>query len=71
MSKSKKKKGVSDKVRLAKSRKNAFNKIAIEQRNPFEVKVNKQKHTILGRKQKHDKGLPGVSRSKSTKKVSV
>lgn len=38
--------------------------------NPFEVKVNKQKHVVLGKKMtKFDKGLPGVSRSKSMKKV--
>jgi nucleolar protein 14 len=39
--------------------------------NPFEVKVNRQKHDILGRKMsKFDKGMPGVSRSKATKRVS-
>lgn len=36
--------------------------------NPFEVKINKQKFNILGRKTKHDVGLPGVSRSKAIKK---
>uniref|UniRef100_A0A4W3JIF3 NOP14 nucleolar protein n=1 Tax=Callorhinchus milii TaxID=7868 RepID=A0A4W3JIF3_CALMI len=36
--------------------------------NPFELKINKQKFQILGRKTKHDRGLPGVSRSKSIKK---
>uniref|UniRef100_H2YBE2 Nucleolar protein 14 n=1 Tax=Ciona savignyi TaxID=51511 RepID=H2YBE2_CIOSA len=36
--------------------------------NPFEIKINKQKHTILGRKTKNDRGLPGVSRSKANKK---
>lgn len=36
--------------------------------NPFEVKINKQKFNILGRKTKHDVGLPGVSRSKALKK---
>lgn len=36
--------------------------------NPFEVKVNKQKFHILGRKTKHDVGLPGISRSKAVKK---
>uniref|UniRef100_A0A8C8S7Y4 NOP14 nucleolar protein n=1 Tax=Pelusios castaneus TaxID=367368 RepID=A0A8C8S7Y4_9SAUR len=36
--------------------------------NPFEVKVNKQKFQILGRRTKHDVGLPGVSRSKAVKK---
>ncbi|KAM3937753.1 nucleolar protein 14 [Leptodactylus fuscus] len=36
--------------------------------NPFEVKINKQKFTVLGRKTKHDVGLPGVSKSKALKK---
>ncbi|XP_056410979.1 nucleolar protein 14 [Hyla sarda] len=36
--------------------------------NPFEVKINKQKFTVLGRKTKHDVGLPGVSKSKAIKK---
>ncbi|KFW78478.1 Nucleolar protein 14, partial [Manacus vitellinus] len=36
--------------------------------NPFEVKVNRQKFDILGRKTKNDVGLPGVSRSKAIKK---
>ncbi|XP_049742593.1 nucleolar protein 14 isoform X1 [Elephas maximus indicus] len=36
--------------------------------NPFEVKVNKQKFQILGRKTRHDVGLPGVSRARAIKK---
>ncbi|XP_040275114.1 nucleolar protein 14 [Bufo bufo] len=36
--------------------------------NPFEVKINKQKFSVLGRKTKHDVGLPGVSKSKALKK---
>ncbi|CAI5783569.1 Uncharacterized protein PODLI_1B029128 [Podarcis lilfordi] len=36
--------------------------------NPFEVKVNRQKFHILGRKTRHDVGLPGVTRSKAHKK---
>ncbi|NXC29146.1 NOP14 protein, partial [Campylorhamphus procurvoides] len=36
--------------------------------NPFEVKVNRQKFDVLGRKTKNDVGLPGVSRSKAIKK---
>ncbi|XP_053107859.1 nucleolar protein 14 [Hemicordylus capensis] len=36
--------------------------------NPFEVKINKQKFHILGRKTKHDVGLPGVTRSKAHRK---
>ena len=38
--------------------------------NPFEIHTNKKKHDILGRKLKHDRGLPGISRSKAIKKVS-
>ena len=58
----KKKKQVSDKVRAKK--KEMEKKI-----NPFEVKINRQKHHVLGRKSKSDKGMPGVSRSKAIKKV--
>ncbi|KAJ3643381.1 hypothetical protein Zmor_026095 [Zophobas morio] len=36
--------------------------------NPFEVHINKQKMTVLGRKTKNDRGLPGVSRAKALKK---
>ena len=37
--------------------------------NPFEVRVNRKKHDILGQKSKSDRGLPGISRSKAVKKV--
>ena len=37
--------------------------------NPFEVKINRKKHDILGQKSKSDRGLPGVARSKGIKKV--
>lgn len=39
--------------------------------NPFEVRVNKKKYDILGRKMKHERGLPGVSRSKALHKVTL
>ncbi|KAM9295528.1 nucleolar protein 14 isoform 2-T2 [Morus bassanus] len=42
--------------------------MAVVKSNPFEVKVNRQKFNILGRKTKNDVGLPGVSRSKAIKK---
>nr|XP_009684460.1 PREDICTED: nucleolar protein 14 [Struthio camelus australis] len=42
--------------------------IEVVRSNPFEVKVNRQKFNILGRKTKNDVGLPGVSRSKAIKK---
>ncbi|KAJ8316913.1 hypothetical protein KUTeg_004817 [Tegillarca granosa] len=58
----KKKKQVADKVRNKK--KETDKKI-----NPFEVKINRQKQDVLGRKiSKHDKGMPGLSRSKAIKK---
>ena len=38
--------------------------------NPFEIKINRQKHKIIGKNlTKFDKGLPGVSRSKAIQKV--
>jgi len=37
--------------------------------NPFEIHTNKRKYDILGRKLKHDRGLPGISRSKAIRKV--
>lgn len=39
--------------------------------NPFELRINKQKFAILGRKSKNDRGLPGLSRSKAIKKVTL
>ncbi|EFA10489.1 nucleolar protein 14 homolog [Tribolium castaneum] len=36
--------------------------------NPFEIHINKQKMTVLGQKNKNDRGLPGVSRAKALKK---
>uniref|UniRef100_A0A250Y5M4 Nucleolar protein 14 n=1 Tax=Castor canadensis TaxID=51338 RepID=A0A250Y5M4_CASCN len=36
--------------------------------NPFEVKVNRQKFQVLGRKTRHDVGLPGVSRARAVRK---
>lgn len=39
--------------------------------NPFEVKVNRRKHVVLGQRSKADSGLPGVSRSKAIQKVGV
>uniref|UniRef100_A0A8C1U325 NOP14 nucleolar protein homolog (yeast) n=1 Tax=Cyprinus carpio TaxID=7962 RepID=A0A8C1U325_CYPCA len=37
-------------------------------KNPFEVKINRKKFDVLGRKSKHDVGLPGVSRSRAIQK---
>lgn len=36
--------------------------------NPFEVHTNREKISVLGRKLKHDKGMPGISRAKATQK---
>ncbi|XP_046571254.1 nucleolar protein 14-like [Haliotis rubra] len=58
----KKKRVIADKVRNRKTD-------GQKKTNPFEVKVNRQKHQVLGRKiAKHDRGLPGVSRSKANKR---
>ena len=37
--------------------------------NPFEVRVNRKKHDVLGQKIKSGRGLPGVSRSRAIQKV--
>lgn len=37
--------------------------------NPFEVHINRVKHDVVGRKNKMDRGLPGVSRARAVKKV--
>ncbi|XP_042726645.1 nucleolar protein 14 [Lagopus leucura] len=52
----------------SKAKGSAESTIAMVKSNPFEVKVNRQKFNILGRKTKNDVGLPGVSRSKAIKK---
>lgn len=62
MGKPVKKRSVCDKVRKSSAH-------AQIKTNPFEVKINKKKFDVLGRKSKHDVGLPGVSRSKAHNKV--
>ncbi len=38
--------------------------------NPFEVRINRKKHDILGQKmEKNERGQPGVSRSRAIQKV--
>lgn len=64
MGKTPKKGGLADKVRKTKT-------CAEIKNNPFEVKINRKKFDVLGRKSKHDVGLPGVSRSKAITKVST
>ena len=62
MVKPQKKRSLVDKVRKSKTSAEIKN-------NPFEVKINRKKFEVLGRKSKHDVGLPGVSRSKAIEKV--
>ena len=38
-------------------------------KNPFEVRINRLKHEVVGQKIKTDKGMPGISRSKANEKV--
>ncbi|XP_072309280.1 nucleolar protein 14 [Eucyclogobius newberryi] len=61
MGKPPKKRNLADKVRKTKTSTEIKN-------NPFEVKINRKKFDVLGRKSKHDIGLPGVSRSKAITK---
>lgn len=61
--KNKRNSGLADKVHS--KRKAEINKKKI---NPFEVHVNREKIKVLGKKSKHDKGLPGVSRAKAVQK---
>ncbi|KAG4067854.1 hypothetical protein HA402_010540 [Bradysia odoriphaga] len=42
--------------------------VKAKKNNPFEIHVNKEKHSIIGRQLKHDRGMPGVSRSKALKR---
>ncbi|KAL5022325.1 hypothetical protein ScPMuIL_001480 [Solemya velum] len=60
----KKKKNSAESVSSKKQKQKSEKKV-----NPFEVKFNRQKHNVLGRKiSKHDRGMPGLSRSKALNK---
>ncbi|XP_053619397.1 nucleolar protein 14 homolog [Plodia interpunctella] len=61
--KNKRNAGLADKVHNKKKHDNNKKKL-----NPFEVHINKEKIKVLGKKSKHDRGLPGVSRAKAIKK---
>lgn len=38
--------------------------------NPFEIRINRKKHEVLGQKRdKGEKGYPGISRSRAIEKV--
>ena len=39
--------------------------------NPFEVRVNRKKHDVLGQRIKSGRGLPGVARSRAVQKASI
>ncbi|XP_028391277.1 nucleolar protein 14-like [Dendronephthya gigantea] len=56
--------------RKAKRAAHAFTKNEAKEgkENPFEVRINKRRYDILGQKVKHDKGNPGISRSRGLKK---
>lgn len=60
-----KKSGTSEAFAHKKQRQHTKTSTAI---NPFEVHTNREKISVLGRKLKHDKGMPGISRTKATKK---
>ena len=39
--------------------------------NPFEVRINRKKHEVLGqRRDRSERGYPGISRSRAIEKVS-
>jgi len=57
-----------DKIRMDNIKKRAASSKSAARKNPFEIKVNKEKHQILNRKRKHHMGIPGVSRSAAKKK---
>lgn len=52
-------------------RRNRSTKIPLVKKNPFEVRLNRLKHGVIGKKVKTDKGLPGVARSKANEKVCI
>ena len=40
--------------------------------NPFEVRINKRKYSVLGqRREKGERGLPGISRSRALEKANI
>ncbi|RVE42154.1 hypothetical protein evm_013194 [Chilo suppressalis] len=61
--KNKRNAGLADKVHHKKKTEGVKKKL-----NPFEVHINKEKLKVLGKKSKHDRGLPGVSRAKAIQK---
>jgi nucleolar protein 14 len=71
MKKNKVKKGLSDKINRKKLVKPVVNVKEKISTNPFEVKINRKKFNILGRKLKEEKGLPGIARQKAVKKVNM
>ena len=44
--------------------------VAADSVNPFELRVNKRKHHVLGQRgARGERGMPGVSRAKAIEKV--
>lgn len=37
--------------------------------NPFEIRMSRSKHDNLGKRARHERGAPGISRSKAIDKV--
>ena len=62
----KKNKNISANVEARRKKKRSGGEV---KRNPFEVRVNRLKHDVIGQKVKTDKGMPGISRSKANEKV--
>merc|ERR1712168_941721 len=71
-------KSIFDKIGMAKKKNNSravterrlkkANESPLTSRNRFEVHLNRSKYNIIGKKEKHDRGAPGVSRSKANEK---
>ena len=46
--------------------------VVAESINPFELRVNKRKHHVLGQRgARGERGMPGVSRAKAIEKVGI
>ncbi|XP_066911191.1 nucleolar protein 14-like [Clytia hemisphaerica] len=61
----KKNKNLSSDVEARRKKKRSGGEV---KRNPFEVRINRLKHDVIGQKVKTDKGMPGISRSKANEK---
>ncbi|KAI4460556.1 nop14 [Holotrichia oblita] len=59
---------VGAKKKFNKSSERSHKQLPKKKLNPFEVHINREKLKVLGKKNKNDRGLPGVSREKALKK---